>query len=409
MTLRSLGRLAACSFVTFVSFVPFVSLLSAQMPDPRQMSGVPLPVSDLAPGTVTARVIRGQLSNPIEGQTVEMTGGASKTAKTDGSGRATFTGVQPGARVKVRTTVGTETIESQEFGVPAAGGIRLMLVATDANAAPPPGASPAAVAGPPVAGTVTFGPETRFVIEIGDDALNVFNMLQITNTGTRPVQTAGPIVLDLPRGAVGVGLMEGSTPGAVAAGSKVSVNGPFPPGNTVVQFGYSLPLGADTIQIDQRLPIQLPQLSLVVQKTPNMQLASAQIGQRREMAADGNTYIVAQGSEIAAGSTLSLTLSGLPARPAWPKNTAVTLAVVVIAAGIYGAMRKPSAGEPASRRSLQGRREKLFGELTALEVQRRKGSIDADTYAARRESLVTALEDLYRGLDGKVGNAREVA
>ena len=34
-------------------------LASAQMPDARQMSGVPLPVPDLAPGTVTVRVVRG--------------------------------------------------------------------------------------------------------------------------------------------------------------------------------------------------------------------------------------------------------------------------------------------------------------------------------------------------------------
>ena len=39
---------------------------------------------------------------------------------------------------------------------------------------------------------------------------------------------------------VGAGMLEGSTPNAVAAGSRVTVNGPFPPGNTVVQFAYSL-------------------------------------------------------------------------------------------------------------------------------------------------------------------------
>ena len=59
-------------------------------------------------------------------------------------------------------------------------------------------------------------------------------------------------------------------------------------------------------------------------------------------------------------------------------------------------------GDRSSRKDLQGRREKLFAQLTALETERRKGAIDADTYAARRESLVTALEDLYRGLDREV-------
>src|SRR5687768_356770 len=64
-----------------------------QMPDPKQMSGIPLPVPDVPVGTVTVRVIRGQLTNPLPGQTVELTvAGASRTAQTDDAGRATFTG-----------------------------------------------------------------------------------------------------------------------------------------------------------------------------------------------------------------------------------------------------------------------------------------------------------------------------
>ena len=380
---------------------------SAQMPDPRQMSGTPLPVRDLSTGTITALVIRGQLSNPIPGQPVELTAaGATRTEKTDGSGRAAFTGLTPGTRVTLRTTVGNEVIDSQEFEVPAAGGVRLMLVATDPNAARQQAEAAKLAQQPPVPGTVVFGPESRFVIEIGDDALNVFDLMQITNSGARPVQTA-PVVFDLPKGAVGVGMMEGSTPHAVAAGSKVSVSGPFPPGNTAVQFGYSIPLGEDTIALAQKLPADLPQLSLVVQKLGAMQLDSPQIGQRREMQADGNTYIVAQGGAMKAGDVLSLTLTGLPARPTWPRDLAVVLALMIIAAGVYAASRRPSP--QLSPTHEQSRRETLFAELAALEARRRAGAVDAEAYAARRESLVTALEDLYRGLDGNVGTVREVA
>ena len=35
-----------------------------QMPDPKQISGMPLPVPDVQIGTVTVRVIKGQLTNP---------------------------------------------------------------------------------------------------------------------------------------------------------------------------------------------------------------------------------------------------------------------------------------------------------------------------------------------------------
>ena len=384
------------------------ALLAAQMPDPKQMSGTPLPVGDLAPGTVTARVIRGQLSNPIVGQTVELTGaGATKTAKTDEVGRATFTGLTPGTQVTLSTTVGAERVESKTFDVPAVGGIRVMLVATDTSSASsspagPPAGGPPSVAEPALAGTLVFGPETRFVVEMGDDALNVFNMVQITNPGTRAVTPSTPMVFNLPAGAVGVGLLDASSKNAVAAGGKVTVNGPFAPGATLVQFAYSLPLGSDTITIDQNLPATLPQVVIVVQKVGAMQLTSPQTSERREMTAEGGTYLVAQGGAVPPGQALSFTISGLPSRPSWPRTVAVALAGIVIAAGAYGAWRRPrTAGQPLVK-NLQNRREKLFTELAEVEALRRAGSIDAEAYASRRESLVTALEDLYRGLDREV-------
>jgi hypothetical protein len=133
-----------------------------------------------------------------------------------------------------------------------------------------------------------------------------------------------------------------------------------------------------------------------------MQLASPQLAQRREMAAEGNVYIVGQGGALKAGDTVSLTLSGLPSRASWPSAFAVGLAAVILAGGAWAATRMPRAGTAPAKQHLHNRREKLFADLASLEAQRRKGTIDAETYAVRRESLVTALEDLYRGLDREV-------
>ena len=309
-----------------------------QMPDPKQMSGMPLPVPDLPVGTVTARVIRGQLSNPLEGQAVELTGaGAAKTSKTDAAGRATFSNLAPGTHVKMSVSVGAEKIESQEFDVPSQGGVRVMLVATDA-ATEARAAEEKKLAGePPVNGTVVLGDQSRLVIELGDDTLNVFNIMQIVNTARRRVQTPAPLVFDLPKDAVGAGLLEGSSQNAIAAGNKVTVNGPFAPGATTVQFAYSIPLGSDTITIDQKMPVQLAQISVVAQKTPGMELSSPQVKEHRDMTAEGQTYIVGQGGAVRAGDTVSLTLSGLPHRPTWPRNVALALAAVILAAGAWGA------------------------------------------------------------------------
>ena len=230
----------------------------------------------------------------------------------------------------------------------------------------------------------------------------MFNLLQVVNAGEAPRADprACSVVRMLPKAAVGAGIMEGSTPNAIAAGSKVTVTGPFPPGTTTVQFAYSIPLGSDTITLDQKMPAQLPQVAIIVQKAPGMELSSPQVKEHADRTAEGQNYIVGQGGAVRAGETLSLTLSGLPHRSTWPRNIALTLAAVILGAGVWGAARlRPAPGEKDHRRQMQAQRDSLFAQLTALETQRRQGKIDQSAYAARRETLVGALEDLYAGLD----------
>ena len=394
-----------CFALTSVVFVLFsaasTSVFAQQMPDPKQISGVPLPMADMQAGTVTVRVIRGQLTNPLAGQTVELTGsGSPRTAQTDDAGRALFSGVAAGARVQARVTVNGERIESREFEIPATGGVRLMLVATNPDTERKALEDRTLAQGPAVPGLVILGDQSRFVIEVGDEAVNVFNILQIVNTARTPVQTSTPLVFELPSGATGAGVLEGSAPNAVAAGRRVTVTGPFPPGGTVVQFAYSLPLDDESVTIAQTLPAQMTRFTVIAQKLGAMQLSSPQVPQHREMSAEGQTYIVGQGPAVKAGDSIALTLTGLPHRPSWPHNLALALGGVILAAGAWGAMRRtsPDAGVVAR---LQERRERLFSELTALEDEKRRGTIEQSAYVTRRRDLMTALEGIYRQLDDR--------
>src|SRR5947199_10820972 len=77
-----------------------------QMPDAKTMSGIPRPVTDLPDGSISVRVIRGDLSNNIKDQPVELrAGGKVLTVKTDENGRAQFDKVTAGAAVKLSTDV----------------------------------------------------------------------------------------------------------------------------------------------------------------------------------------------------------------------------------------------------------------------------------------------------------------
>jgi hypothetical protein len=383
------------------------ALVAQEMPNPRQMSGVPLPVSDVPTGTVTVRVIRGSFANPVSSQTVEIVGaGSPATATTNDIGRAEFSGLKPGTRVKAAATVAGERLESQEFTVPATGGIRLILVASGGEtgaAAPGPGAPAAAPrdTGPAQPGSVVFGDESRFVFEMGEDGLSVFYILQVLNSATQPVQPAAPLEFELPAAARGAALLQGSSPQAAVAGRQVRVTGPFAPGATVVQVAYTMPYSGPQLVIEQKLPVSLAHVAVVAQKVGDLELASPQFADQRTMPAQGSYYIAARGGPVQAGTVLTFSFSGVPHSPTWPRNLAIGLALLILAGGAWSASRTGGtlATQAAKRRRLEAERDRLFAELTALEARHRDQGVDPDRYIERRRELVSSLERLYIALD----------
>jgi len=367
-----------------------------QMPDPKQMSGIPRPVDDLPKGAISVRLIRGELSNNITGHPVDLHVGSKViTVKTDESGRAQFNDVPPGETIKATTEVDGERLESQEFPAPAQGGIRLMLVATDkAKAA-------AAAATPPVSGNVVIGPQSRIVMQPREEAVDLFYLLDITNNARGPVNTAAPFAFSMPGDAKGCGIMQGSSPQAALTGGHVLVEGPFAPGSTFVQIACEMPAASGDIDIEQRFPAALDHLAVVVKKVGDTTLRSAQLKEMRELPADGEMFIAATGGAVAAGQPIELALGGVPHHSPAPRRIALTLALVIALAGAWAAGRTvdDGAAKAAERKRLMARRDKLFNELVRLERDRPNGRIDDRRYAARREEIVGALEQAYSALD----------
>lgn len=372
------------------------------MPDPAQMSGIPLPAPELAPGTITVRVVRGALTNNVAGQQVELTIGASRReATTDESGRAEFTGLRPGEQVQASTTVDGARRESQLITMPAQGGVRVMLVVPDAGAAPPVAEQPGATT--PQPGSVVFGGESRVIVERGDESLHVFYVLDIVNGAGAPVTTDGPLIFDLPSGATGATLLQGSTAQATVSGSRVTVTGPFARGTTPLQIAYELPYRGARVTIEQKLPAALPMLAAAGETTGGVTMASPQFSAMRDMDAGGNLFKVGNGPGIPAGGTLTLTFDNLPHHPRWPRFMALGVAVAIMIGGlVFGFAAKPVT-RTVGRRALLEARDARFAELEALEEERRSGAVGETRYAAERSRIVASLEDIYAALDVEQG------
>ena len=309
----------------------------AQTFDPKMMSGLPLPAADLPRGTVSVRVVRGSPVQNIPDQVVEfIVDGRTETRRTDESGRAQLADLKPGATLKAVAVVEGERLESQEIAIRDTG-IRVMLVATDPEAA-------RLAAGPAVKGLVVFGPESRVIAQMDDDRLTVFYVLHILNSARVPVDPGGPLILELPRVARRATVLEGSSTQAVANGPRVVVTAPFSPGVTAVQIAFELPYSGPTARLEQTWPANLQALNVLVTQTGGLDIASPQIKQKQEITDQGQRLIVATGSTIPAGQSLTLEITGLPHQPRWPRNIALTLAGAITLLGIWtAAVARPRA------------------------------------------------------------------
>lgn len=331
---------AVVLFLALGALWPASAAAQIAMPNPKEISGVPLPAADVPVGALTVRVIRGGFDKNVTDQPVQfVVDGKARTVKTDATGHALITGLKPGMVVKVTTTVDNETLTSQDITIGAAG-LRVVLVATDPEAAVRAAEDAKLAGGPPVRGTVVLGPNTRIVVEPGDEVMTVYYVLDIVNSARTPVDLGGPLQLDLPTGARGGGVMDGSSPQGKLLGSHLTVVGPFKPGSTEVQIGFELATGSGTKTITQTWPVAVPETMVVLQRSGLEDLASPQLADRREVTNEGQPLVIARGTALGAGGTLSFDVTGLPHHARWPRYLSLTLAIGFVLVGLREGFRR---------------------------------------------------------------------
>ena len=368
------------------------------MPDPALIHGRAIPAAELPVGTVTVRVVRESIGNNVAGQSVRLTvNGSPRNATTDDQGRAEFPNLPPGAEVRAEATVTGEALVSDMFMVPASGGLRVILVAglKDAQARKEQEASTAAAA-PPVKGVVVIGPNSRVVVEFRDDTLQMFYVLDIVNNARSRVDIGGPLIINLPEGAGGAGVLEGSSPTATVSGDRLTVTGPFAPGTTSVQVGFALRNDGSNLTVRQTWPVAVQQLTMAMEKVGSASMTSPQFSTVGEVNAESGTpFLLASGPAVPAGGTVTVQFTNLPAHSKVPRYVALTLAAGIIAFGVWMAFSaRPTTTD--RRPKLVARRKALIGELAALETRRRAGSVVDE---ARRSRLLAELEQIYGELD----------
>jgi hypothetical protein len=376
------------------------------MPDPSIINGKAIPAGELQTGTVTVRVVREALGNNVVGQQVILTvNGETKKAVTDEQGRAEFKGLPAGTNAEAAANVKGEALKSDAFAVPSSGGLRVILVAGlgDVEARKKKEEAEAAAA-PPVKGQVVLGGNSRIIFEFPDDLMRVYYMLEIVNNARARVDIGGPLVVDLPEGAAGASPLEGSSPQATVAGSRITVTGPFASGVTNVMVGFQMPFTTSSITLEQKWPVPIEQVTVGSQKIGSLAVTSSQFSSVGDVKSDnGVPFILASGPGIAAGGTLRMQVSGLPVNSSVPRYVALALAAAVGMLGVWLALHGPTEARDAQRK-LVVRRDALLAELAQIEERSRTGR-EVPKDLARKPRVLAELEQLYGQLDEQSGAA----
>ena len=381
---------------------------SAQMPDLRQMNGMALPSQDLPDGAVSVRVVKQSIGNNVVGTTVTVTGdGVSDSAPTDESGRAIFAALGPGKTAVASVTVDGETVKSQPFQVPARGGLRVIIaVGLDGGAAgstAPGGASaqpqaPTVLATP---GTVVLGTQWRTIVDFASEKLEIFHIFEFVNAAAGPVSVPAPLEIGMPDDAEQVTLLDGSTPQARVFERRLVVAGPFASGRTVAQVAYRLPISGAQKRIQLALPVASMATNVIVRRLGETRLAAPALPQSRETDAEGKKYFTGTGPGLKAGETLTLVVEGLPHHPTWPRYTALAIAGLIVAGGLWLAFGVPV--DVSSRiKELDARRTALLGRLQRLE---QGGGPASEELREERDAVLRDLEGVYALLDAERARA----
>jgi hypothetical protein len=386
--------------LSFAFLLATAASAQVNMPDPSAIAGQPLPAPELPNAAVSVRVVRERMGNNVAGHEVTLNvGNSPRTAKTDAQGRAQFNGLPPGTVVQATTTVDGEVLTSQPFSVPGTGGVRVALIAGIANAAAREKAAAEAAAREPARpGVVEIGPESRVVIEFQDDRLTVFYLLEIVNSARTPIDIGGPLLIELPTGAAGASMMQGSSANASVRGDLLTITGPFPPGVTQAQVGFTLPQAGESLAIRQKWPAAMAQVFVGVEKIGGLQMSSPQLTDTREMTTQGGAvFIMGTGGRINPGQELVINLSGIPADSRTPRNLALALAALIFVAGAWFAF-SPAKAQASQDAKLRARKEKLLSEIVALERRRRQKALTAQD-EARLQRTTGELERVIAELD----------
>jgi hypothetical protein len=251
-------------------------------------------------------------------------------------------------------------------------------------------------------------PRTKVIVDLREEALAVMIGLFFRNV-SQEIFDPGPdgLLIPMPEGAVNAQEIEGGEPLEIVPGKGIRIRSVIPPDSaasfiSTARYGYILPTdGARTIQLNQPMPIALPDPFILVPEKTGLGLEGPGLKTLQDdVDGTGDKVKAFSTNPIPAGGNLVLTVTNVPARDRTGRTVALVLCALLLGAALVGLgfrRGKKAATGGTSREDLIARREQLFGQLVEVERDRKAGG-ESGRLGERRKQLIVELETVYRSL-----------
>jgi hypothetical protein len=368
-------------------------------------TGRAMPASDLPKGTLEVEV-RGPGGQPMANQPVRLgeihltATGADRAVKelravSDAKGMVRWTDLPTGQAfgyVAVTEHQGLR-LSTEPFRMPDDSGMRGQILALRRTSDP---------------SVLQLDPRSKVIVDLREEALAVMIGLFFRNVSQEIFDPGEQgLIIPMPEGAVNAQEIEGGEPLEIVPGKGIRIRSIIPPDSaasyiSTARYGYILPTdGARSFTVNQPMPIAMPDPFILVPEKTGLGLEGQGLKpQQDDVDGTGDKVKVFSTNPVAAGGTLALTVTNIPARSRTGRTVALGLCALLVAGALAGIGlrrgRQPAAAG-TGRDDLIARRERLFGELVELDRERKAGG-DSGRLGDRRKQLIAELETVYRNL-----------
>lgn len=239
------------------------------------------------------------------------------------------------------------------------------------------------------------------------DVIQVAELFLLNNTGSKVISGNAPgqpvVEFELPAGASNLQFQSGAAGGRFVMTEKgFADTQPILPGaGSQILFAYDLPLSRRTTV---RIPINLPvDAAIVMIPQGTMTLQSSQLQPMGQRQIQGVTLDLFSTTDLQAGSTLEMTLSGRMSSPINLQTgqtgalIAGALALVLVAVGgVFWYLRQQKSTTPVDEQPPveTESREALMDAIIALDDLYKSGQLSEEVYQQRRAELKDRLRAL---------------